>query len=125
MSFDLQRILESKRAFRQRLTARPIAEKLRMLDELRARAMSLRGATACSRSLKSQSNMNTMHWKARIVIDPQILAGKPVIRGTRLAVDFTLGLLAQAWSEADIKRNYPGISHDDIAACLEYASEVF
>lgn len=44
MSFDLQRILESKRAFRQRLAARPVAEKLRMLDALRERAVSIRGA---------------------------------------------------------------------------------
>jgi hypothetical protein len=44
MSFDLQRILESKRAFRQRLAAQPIAEKLRMLDALRARTLSLRSA---------------------------------------------------------------------------------
>ena len=48
MSFDLQRILDSKRAFRQRLAARPIAEKLRVLDELRQRALALRGANASS-----------------------------------------------------------------------------
>jgi hypothetical protein len=46
VTFDLQRILDSKRAFRQRLAARPIAEKLRMLDELRERAVTLRSATA-------------------------------------------------------------------------------
>ena len=45
MSFDLQRILESKRALRQRLAARPVAEKLRMLDALRARALAIRSAT--------------------------------------------------------------------------------
>lgn len=55
MSFDLQRILESKRGFRHRLAARPIAEKLRMLYEMRARALSLRGAATCSNPLKSQS----------------------------------------------------------------------
>lgn len=46
MSFDLQRMLESKRAFRQKLAARPLAEKLRLLDELRARALVIRRATA-------------------------------------------------------------------------------
>jgi uncharacterized protein (DUF433 family) len=51
-------------------------------------------------------------------------AGKPVVRGSRLAVDFIVGLLGQAWNEADILRNYPGITHDDIAACLHYASEI-
>jgi uncharacterized protein (DUF433 family) len=64
-----------------------------------------------------------MSWRARIAIDPLVLAGKPVIRGTRLAVDLIVGLLGQGWSEGDIPRNYPGLTHDDIAACLQYASE--
>jgi uncharacterized protein (DUF433 family) len=53
-----------------------------------------------------------------------VLAGKPVIRGSRLAVDFIVGLMGQGWTEADILRNYPGLTHDDIAACLQYASEI-
>jgi len=61
---------------------------------------------------------------ARIVLDPAILAGKPVIRGTRLSVDFVIGLMADGWSEPDILRNYPGLTHDDIAACLAYARDV-
>ena len=65
-----------------------------------------------------------MNWTDRITIDPAVLTGKPVIRGTRLAVDFIVALLAQDWSEADIIRNYPGITHADIAACLQYASQV-
>ncbi len=60
----------------------------------------------------------------RIVLDPNVLAGKPVIRGTRLSVDFVVGLLAEGWSEADIQRNYPGVTHEDVAACLHYAAEV-
>jgi uncharacterized protein (DUF433 family) len=65
-----------------------------------------------------------MNWRARIAIDPAVLAGKPVIRGTRLAAELIVGLLGQGWSEGDILRNYPGLTHDDIAACLQYASEV-
>jgi len=61
---------------------------------------------------------------ARIVLDPAILAGKPVIRGTRLSVDFIIGLMADGWSEADILRNYPGITREDLAACLAYARDV-
>jgi len=64
-----------------------------------------------------------MKWNERIVIDPAVLTGKLVIRGTRLAVDFIVGLLAQGWTQADTLRNYPGVTHDDIAACLQYASE--
>ncbi len=60
----------------------------------------------------------------RIVLDSNILAGKPVIRGTRLSVDFIVGLLAEGWTEADIERNYPGVSHEDVTACLHYAAEV-
>ena len=65
-----------------------------------------------------------MNWKERIAIDPTLLAGKPVVRGTRLTVDFIVGLLGQDWSERDILGNYPGLSRDDVAACLQYASEV-
>lgn len=64
-----------------------------------------------------------MNWKERIVIDPGILVGKPVIKGTRLAVEFIIDLLAQGWTEKDILRNYPGITREDIQACLAYASE--
>ena len=64
----------------------------------------------------------SMAWLERIAIDPEVLAGKPVIRGTRLAVEFILGLLAAGQSEAEILDNYPGLTRDDILACLEYAS---
>lgn len=60
----------------------------------------------------------------RIVLDPAILAGKPVVRGTRLSVEFIIGLMADGWSESDILANYPGLSRDDIAACLSYARDV-
>ena len=65
-----------------------------------------------------------MNWQEHIVIDPAVLAGKPVIRNTRLSVDFILGLLADGWREPDILSNYPGLTRGDIAACLRYASEV-
>lgn len=58
----------------------------------------------------------------RITLNPDILAGKPIIRGTRLSVEFIIDLLAQGWSTDDIIRNYPGISFEDIQACLSYAS---
>jgi uncharacterized protein (DUF433 family) len=58
------------------------------------------------------------------VLDPAILAGKPVIRGTRLSVDFVIGLMADGWTESDILRNYNGLTRDDLAACLAYARDV-
>ena len=60
----------------------------------------------------------------RIVLDPQILAGKPVIKGTRLSVEFMVGLLAEGWSHAEILKQYPGVAEQDIAACLAYARDV-
>src|SRR3981081_267773 len=65
-----------------------------------------------------------MNWRDRITLDAAVLAGKPVVRGSRLAVDFIVGLMGQGSTEADILRNYPGITHEDIAACLQYASEI-
>jgi uncharacterized protein (DUF433 family) len=65
-----------------------------------------------------------MSWQERIVIDPEILTGKPVIKGTRLAVEFIVDLLAQGWQEQEILRNYPGLTHEDIQACLSYASSM-
>ncbi len=64
-----------------------------------------------------------MAWQDRIVVDPQIAAGKPVVRGTRLAVDFLLELLAQGWSQEEILTNYPQLTRDDLLAALAYASE--
>jgi uncharacterized protein (DUF433 family) len=65
-----------------------------------------------------------MTWQERIVIDPEILVGKPIVKGTRLAVEFLVDLLAHGWAEEDIRTNYPGLTHEDIQACLSYASAV-
>jgi uncharacterized protein (DUF433 family) len=59
----------------------------------------------------------------RIALDPDVLAGKPVIRGTRLSVEFIIGLMADGWSETDILANYSNIAHEDIIACLAYARD--
>ena len=63
-----------------------------------------------------------MTWRERIIIDPAVLAGKPVIKGTRLAVEFVIDLLAKDWPESEILRNYPGLTHEDIQACLNLGS---
>jgi uncharacterized protein (DUF433 family) len=63
-----------------------------------------------------------MQWSERIHLDPDILAGKPVVRGTRLAVEFILELLAAGRTELEILDDYPGLTKADILACLSYAS---
>ena len=65
-----------------------------------------------------------MDWRDRIVFDPAILAGKPVVKGTRLSVAFVLDLLAQGWSEQEVLAQYPNLSRDDIRACLAYAGDL-
>lgn len=64
-----------------------------------------------------------MAWRDRITVDPEVMVGRPVVRGTRLTVDFLLGLLADGWSEAEILEDYPGLTADDIRACVQYARE--
>ena len=63
-------------------------------------------------------------WRDRITVDPEILAGKPVIKGTRIAVEFILELLASGWAVDDILRSYPQLKREDVAAALKYAAEV-
>ncbi len=65
-----------------------------------------------------------MTYGDRIIVDSEILVGKPVVKGTRLAVEFIIELLANGWSHDDILKNYPGLKHEDILACLGYASDV-
>jgi uncharacterized protein (DUF433 family) len=55
-------------------------------------------------------------WHDRISIDQAVLVGKPVVKGTRLAVEFIVDLKAQGWSDADILNNYPGLTGEDIIA---------
>lgn len=65
-----------------------------------------------------------MNWRERITIDPQILVGKPIVKGTRIAVEFVIDLLGRGWSVDRILREYDHLTPEDIQACLAYASEV-
>jgi uncharacterized protein (DUF433 family) len=60
----------------------------------------------------------------RIVIDPAVLVGKPVIRGTRIAVEFILELIGEGWTYEQILSNYPYLQREDITACLRYAGSM-
>jgi uncharacterized protein (DUF433 family) len=63
-------------------------------------------------------------WEDRILVDPDILVGKPVVKGTRLAVAFIIELLAEGWSEQEVLKNYPRLTSEDIRACLAYAAHL-
>ena len=76
------------------------------------------------RNRSRSQNIVRMIQNERIILDPSVLSGKPIVRGTRLSVEFILGLLADDWSVADILANYPGLTHDDVTACLAYARDV-
>ena len=62
-------------------------------------------------------------WRERIAVDPQVLAGKPVIRGTRIAVEIVIDLLASGYTKEQILDQYNHITEADIQACLAYAGE--
>jgi uncharacterized protein (DUF433 family) len=59
-----------------------------------------------------------------IIIDPAIMTGKPVIRGTRIAVELVLELLGRGWTTQQVIQQYDHLTPQDIQACLAYASQV-
>jgi uncharacterized protein (DUF433 family) len=65
-----------------------------------------------------------MMWQDRISLDPKVLVGKPVIKGTRIAVEFVVDLLGRGWTVDQVLREYDHLTAEDIQACLAYASEV-
>jgi len=62
---------------------------------------------------------------ARIVVNPRILGGKPIIEGTRISVEFILDLLASDVSEEEILEDYSHLTKEDIRACLRYAARSY
>ena len=62
-------------------------------------------------------------YESRIVVDPEILAGKPVVRGTRIPVELVLKRLAQDLDLQTLFASYPRLTEDDVKACLNHASE--
>jgi len=65
-----------------------------------------------------------MEWRERITVDPNVLVGKPVIKGTRIAVEFVIDLLARGWATQQILKEYDHLTLEDVQACLAYASEM-
>lgn len=64
-----------------------------------------------------------MDWHDRIRVDRSILVGKPVIKGTRISVEFVIDLLARGWTTDEILREYDHLTAEDVRACLAYASD--
>ena len=65
-----------------------------------------------------------MNWREHILSDPQILRGKPCIKGTRIPVALILGYLAAGRDAAAIQRELPDLTEANVAACLDYAREL-
>ncbi len=65
-----------------------------------------------------------MDWHDRITVDADVLVGKPVVKGTRIAVEFVVDLLARGYTAQQIVTQYDHITLDDVQACLAYAAEV-
>ena len=64
-----------------------------------------------------------MNWKDYIVSDEKILLGKPAIKGTRIAVEHIVGLVAQGWNESQILENYPRVTKESLQAVFSYLQE--
>ena len=63
-------------------------------------------------------------WKEMITAEPEAMVGKPVVAGTRLTVEFIVDRLADGWTEEELVQNYPGLTREQIHACLAYAAEM-
>ena len=66
-----------------------------------------------------------MEWKNHIVVDPDILVGKPVIKGTRISVELLLDRFADGWSYDDILEAYHHLMREQVQAAVAFAAELF
>ena len=64
-----------------------------------------------------------MDWRGRIIVDPRVLVGTPIIKGTRIAVEFVIDLLARGWTVEQVLEDYPHLTPKDVQACLAYVGE--
>ncbi|CAN5700682.1 DUF433 domain-containing protein [soil metagenome] len=65
-----------------------------------------------------------MDWHEHIHSNPEILNGRPIVRGTRLSVDFLLGLFANGWTKEQVLENYPRLTPEDLRAIFAFAAEI-
>jgi uncharacterized protein (DUF433 family) len=69
--------------------------------------------------------LQNIDWKDYIIADPKILVGKPVIKGTRISVEFLLGLFSKGWTEKQIMEEYPSVTKESLQALFSYIEEYF
>ena len=67
--------------------------------------------------------MQNIDWREFVHSDPEILIGKPVVRGTRLSIEFILGLFAEGWSEKQVLDNYPILNKEKLQAVFAFATD--
>ena len=67
--------------------------------------------------------MNHKDWKEFIYSDPNVLIGKPIVKGTRLSVEFILGLFAEGWTEQQVIENYPTLTTESLRAIFAFATD--
>ncbi|MEK7794661.1 MAG: DUF433 domain-containing protein [Candidatus Hydrogenedentota bacterium] len=65
-----------------------------------------------------------MNWEDYIELNPEVMVGKPVVKGTRLTVEHVVGLLAAGWPIEDILQGFPSLTRESIQACLAYALDL-
>ena len=66
-----------------------------------------------------------MNWKDHIVVNPDVLVGKPIIKGTRISVELLLDWFASGWSYDDILQAYPHLTREQVQAAMAFAAEFF
>ena len=66
-----------------------------------------------------------MDWREHIVVDPDVLVGKPIVKGTRVSVELLLDRFADGWSYDDILEAYPHLTREQVQAAVTFASELF
>jgi uncharacterized protein (DUF433 family) len=72
---------------------------------------------------RSKGYIFPMTWEDRIITNTNVMLGKPVIRGTRITVEMVMERLASGWSVEQLLESYPGLTVEDVHACLAYAAE--
>ena len=73
---------------------------------------------------RGRIEFDAVDWHDRIEVDPEILVGRPVIKGTRLAVELIVERMAGGWSVGDVLAAYPHLAREDVLATLAFAAEL-